>query len=65
MEKGLTSLEVQEKQKIFGKNEIKAEERISTAILFLSQFPTFINGIWLWPLFFPLSSETRLMERLF
>ncbi|OGH16354.1 MAG: calcium-translocating P-type ATPase, PMCA-type [Candidatus Levybacteria bacterium RIFCSPHIGHO2_02_FULL_37_10] len=45
MEKGLTSLEVQEKQKIFGKNEIKAEERISTAILFLSQFPTFINGI--------------------
>ena len=45
MEKGLSSLEVQEKQKIFGKNEIKAQERISALSLFLSQFPTFINGI--------------------
>ena len=45
MEKGLDSLEAQEKQKIFGKNEIKAQERISALSLFLSQFPTFINGI--------------------
>ena len=45
MEKGLTALEVQEKQKIFGKNEITAEERISAFSLFISQFPTFINGV--------------------
>ena len=45
MEKGLTSLEVQEKQRIFGKNEITAQERISAFSLFISQFPTFINGI--------------------
>lgn len=45
MEKGLSSLEVLEKQKVFGKNEIKAVERTSTLFLFTSQFPTFINGI--------------------
>jgi len=45
MEKGLSSLEVLEKQKIFGKNEIKTQERISAFSLFISQFPTFINGI--------------------
>jgi P-type Ca2+ transporter type 2C len=45
MEKGLNSLEVLEKQKIFGKNEIKTQERISALSLFLSQFPTFSNGI--------------------
>lgn len=45
MEKGLTSLEVLENQKIFGKNEISAEERSSILSLFISQFPTFINGI--------------------
>jgi len=28
-----------------GKNEIKTQERISTFSLFISQFPTFINGI--------------------
>jgi Ca2+-transporting ATPase len=45
MEKGLSSFEVAEKQKNFGKNEIKTQERISTLSLFTSQFPTFINGI--------------------
>lgn len=45
MEKGLNSLEVQEKQKIFGKNEITAQEKASAFSLFTSQFPTFINGI--------------------
>jgi len=45
VEKGLTTLEVQEKLKIFGKNEIKAQEKISALSLFLSQFPTFLNGI--------------------
>jgi P-type Ca2+ transporter type 2C len=47
MEKGLDSLEAAEKQKIFGKNEIKAQERMSAFSLFASQFPTFINGILL------------------
>jgi Ca2+-transporting ATPase len=45
VEKGLTTLEVQEKLRIFGKNEIKAQEKISALSLFLSQFPTFLNGI--------------------
>lgn len=45
MEKGLDSLEAQEKQKIFGKNEITTHERISAFSLFASQFPTLINGI--------------------
>lgn len=45
MEKGLASLEAQEKLKTFGKNEIITQERISTLSLFTSQFPTFINAI--------------------
>lgn len=45
MEKGLTSLEAFEKLKTFGKNEITTQERISAFSLFVSQFPTFINGI--------------------
>ncbi len=45
MEKGLATLEVPEKQKIFGKNEITTQEKLSTASLFASQFPTFINAI--------------------
>lgn len=45
MEKGISSLEALEKQKIFGRNEITAQERVSALSLFLSQFPTFINGI--------------------
>jgi len=45
MEKGLTTLEAAEKQKIFGKNEITTAERTSTFSLFFSQFPNFINLI--------------------
>jgi P-type Ca2+ transporter type 2C len=45
MEKGLSSLEVLEKQKIFGKNEFKAQNKRSAISLFLSQFPSLINGI--------------------
>jgi P-type Ca2+ transporter type 2C len=45
MEKGLNSLEVVEKQKIFGKNEIKTQNMRSPFALFLSQFPSFLNGI--------------------
>ena len=45
MEKGLASQEALEKLKIFGKNEITTKERVSAFSLFLSQFPTFINGI--------------------
>lgn len=45
MEKGLGLLEVLEKQKNFGKNEIATAERFSAFSLFLSQFPSFINLI--------------------
>ena len=45
MEKGLTSLEAQEKLKTFGKNEITTEARTSAFSIFLSQFPNFINVI--------------------
>lgn len=45
MEKGLTNQEVQEKLKIYGKNEIIVKKEIPLIILFLSEFPTFINGI--------------------
>lgn len=45
MEKGLTSLEALEKLKIFGKNEIVTQERISALSIFVSQFPNFINLI--------------------
>ena len=45
MEKGLSVLEALEKQKIFGKNEITTQERVSGFSLFVSQFPTFINAI--------------------
>jgi len=45
MEKGLASLEALEKQKIFGKNEITAQERTSAISLLVSQFPNFINAI--------------------
>lgn len=45
MEKGLTSYEALEKQKISGKNEIITQERVSALSLFLEQFPTFINAI--------------------
>lgn len=45
MEKGLAALEAAEKLKYFGKNEITTQERASAFSLFVSQFPTFINGI--------------------
>ncbi|MDO8583423.1 MAG: cation-transporting P-type ATPase [bacterium] len=45
MEKGLTTLEAQEKLKIVGPNEITTKEKVSTLSIFLSQFPNFINLI--------------------
>ncbi|MBI2028627.1 MAG: cation-translocating P-type ATPase [Candidatus Levybacteria bacterium] len=45
VEKGLTSAEVQEKIKIFGKNEIISAQSSAPLLLFISQFPTFINAI--------------------
>lgn len=45
MEKGLTSLQAQEKLKVFGKNEIATEEKLSPLLLFFGQFPSLINLI--------------------
>ncbi len=45
MERGLTSKEAGEKLKTFGKNEIEVKKRYNAFSIFLSQFPTFINGI--------------------
>lgn len=45
MEKGLTTAEVQQKLKTCGKNEIVQEEKVTPLSLFISQFPTFTNGI--------------------
>lgn len=45
MEKGLTEGEVLDKQKQFGRNEIIVKSTTSPLLIFLSQFPTFINGI--------------------
>ncbi|MBI4089288.1 MAG: cation-translocating P-type ATPase [Candidatus Levybacteria bacterium] len=45
MEKGLTTVEAVEKAKVFGKNEISTQERISAFSILISQFPTFINLI--------------------
>ncbi len=45
MEQGLTQNQVIEQQKIFGKNEISITQSFSTLKLFISQFPTIINGI--------------------
>jgi len=45
MEKGLTASEVQEKVKIFGKNEITKKEKITLLSLFLSQLPTLTNAV--------------------
>lgn len=41
----MTSKQVEEKLKTFGKNEIEIKKRYSAFSIFLSQFPTFINGI--------------------
>src|SRR3989344_1985149 len=45
MEKGLTTREAEENLLKFGKNTIRAKKTTSTAQLFFSQFPSFINGI--------------------
>src|SRR3990167_10386804 len=45
MEKGLTSHEVNQLLAVHGKNEITARKSSSLIILFLSQFPSFLNGI--------------------
>lgn len=45
MEKGLTGKQAEEKLKTSGKNEIEIKKRYSAFSIFLSQFPTFINGI--------------------
>lgn len=45
MEQGLTTREAEEKLQQFGKNEIQTEEKISAVGIFLSQFPTLLNGI--------------------
>lgn len=45
--KGLSSREIEEKLKIFGKNEIKSSDRFSKVSLFIKQFPSFINLVLL------------------
>lgn len=45
METGLSTAQISEKQKQFGKNVITRQKQFSAIILFLSQFPTFLNGI--------------------
>src|SRR3990172_3265403 len=45
MEKGLTSHEVNQLLTVHGKNEITAQKSFSPIILFLSQFPSFLNGV--------------------
>ncbi|MBI2031575.1 MAG: cation-translocating P-type ATPase [Candidatus Levybacteria bacterium] len=45
MEKGLSSHEVNQLLAVHGKNEITAKRSFSPFILFLSQFPSFLNGI--------------------
>ena len=45
MDRGLTSAYAREKLKEFGKNEIEIKKSYNALSIFLSQFPTFINGI--------------------
>ncbi|MCL6096924.1 MAG: cation-translocating P-type ATPase [Patescibacteria group bacterium] len=45
MNRGLTSQEAGERLLQFGKNEIETKKNYSGLSIFLSQFPTFINGI--------------------
>lgn len=45
MDRGLTSSQAQEKLKSFGRNEIETKKSFSAMSVFVSQFPTFINGI--------------------
>lgn len=45
MDLGLTSAQAHEKLNQFGKNEIEIKKSYNALSIFLSQFPTFINGI--------------------
>lgn len=45
MEKGLSTEEVRKLLKEHGKNEITAKKAVSPISIFLSQFPTFLNGV--------------------
>lgn len=45
MEQGITSEQAQHYLKKYGKNKITSSQRKTTLVLFLSQFPTVINGI--------------------
>lgn len=45
MDRGLTPEQAREKLNQFGRNEIKSKKNYSGLSIFLSQFPTFINGI--------------------
>jgi len=45
MDRGLTAKDAQERLKQFGENKIETKRAISAVSVFLSQFPTFINGI--------------------
>jgi len=47
MEKGLSNYEAHQLLEVHGKNEITAQKSFSPLILFLSQFPSFLNGILL------------------
>src|SRR3989338_4146580 len=47
MEKGLTTRKAEENLLKFGRNTIRGKKTTSTAQLFFSQFPSFINGILL------------------
>lgn len=47
MDRGLTADEAKNRLKQFGENKIETKRAISTVSVFLSQFPTFINGILL------------------
>lgn len=45
MDHGLTTEQVQQKLKQFGKNEITSKQTVSPLKIFLSQFPTILNGV--------------------
>ncbi len=45
MEQGLTTKQAKEKLQQFGKNEIHTKKHVSAIGIFLSQFPTLLNGI--------------------
>lgn len=47
MERGLTTIQVEERQKIHGKNEVIIKKNFRAISIFLRQFPSFINLILL------------------